>query len=153
MMVDPEYTNQVLAIERTGDNPRKDLAKWSDSRDQFEYFLDDLFEMNVLPGAICDFEEEVPLEVQQEARKAFLDTYNHAANKDAWFDNMKQAATTAGYAIDRNDMKENPDKYKGGIADFAKIIRVSLTGKSRTPDLWTIMQIMGEQRVRSRLTD
>jgi glutamyl-tRNA synthetase len=48
-------------------------------------------------------------------------------------------------------MKENPDKYRGGLADFAKVIRVKTTGKTRTPDLYTIMQIMGQQRVVARL--
>ncbi len=152
MMADPDYTNQVLSIERSGEKPRKDIAKWSDVRDQFGYFYDDIFEMNILPGAVCDFEEEVPLETQEQACSAFLDNYDHQADKDTWFENMKQAATAAGYAIDRKEMKENPEKYKGGISDFAKIIRVLLTGKSRTPDLWTICQIMGETRVRNRLS-
>ncbi len=152
MTADPGYTNAVLSIERDGDNPRKDMAKWSDAPDQFGYFYDDIFEMNILPGAMCDFEEEVPADVQDEARKAFMDNYDHQADKDAWFENMKKSAESAGYSLDRKELKENPDKYKGGISDFAKIIRVSLTGKSRTPDLWTICQIMGEERVTSRLS-
>jgi glutamyl-tRNA synthetase len=65
---------------------------------------------------------------------------------------MKKAAESDGYALDRKELKLNPEKYKGGIADFAGIIRVALTGKTRTPDLYTIMQIMGESRVRTRLS-
>ncbi len=152
MTADPDYTNAVLSIERDGDNPRKDIAKWSDSVEQFGYFYDDIFEMNILPGAMCDFEEEVPADIQEEARKAFMGNYDHKADKDTWFENMKKSAVSAGYCLDRKELKENPDKYKGGISDFAKIIRVSLTGKSRTPDLWTIMQVMGEERVKSRLS-
>ena len=151
MMADPEYTKQVLSIERSGDKPRKDIAKWSDVRDQFGYFYDGIFELNILPGAICDLEEEVNSEDQDRARKEFIAKYDHSADKDNWFENMKKSAESAGYALDRKELKENPDNYKGGISDFAKIIRVSLTGKSRTPDLWTIMQIMGEKRVRDRL--
>ena len=96
--------------------------------------------------------EGISPEDRQSATKAFLTTYSHGADKDTWFENMKNAAINAGYAIDRKDFKENPDKYKGGISEFAKIIRVSLTGKSRNPDLWTIMQIMGEERVKNRLS-
>ena len=151
MTADPEYTNSVLSIERSGDNPRKDVAKWSDAPEQFGYFYDDIFEMNILPGAICDLEEEVSVDVQEEARKAFLANYDHEADKDTWFENMKKSAESAGYALDRKELKENSDKYKGGISDFAKIIRVSITGRSRTPDLWTICQVMGEARVTSRL--
>ena len=148
MMADPEYTKQVLAIERTGDKPRKDIAKWSDASEHFWYFYDFLFDtMKVLKEDL----EGMNTEDIKEACNAFMLNYNHTADKDVWFENMKLAATAAGYAIDRKDLKENPDKYKGGISDFAKIIRVSLTGKSRTPDLWTIMQIMGELRVKNRL--
>ena len=152
MTADLEYTNSVFSIERTGDNPRKDVAKWSDAVEQFGYFYDDIFEMNILPGAICDLEEEVSSDDQEEARSAFMANYDHPADKDNWFENMKKSAVTAGYSLGRKELKENPDKFKGGISDFAKIIRVSLTGKSRTPDLWTIMQVMGEERVNTRLS-
>jgi len=147
---DPEYTNQVLAIERGGDKPRKDVAKWSDVPEQFGYFYDDIFTQNSAKEK-SDSLEGISEQDQGATRKAFLDTYDHAADKDTWFENMKQAAESAGYALDRKDLKANPDKYKGGLADFAKIIRVSMTGKTRTPDLFTIMQIMGEPRVTSRL--
>jgi glutamyl-tRNA synthetase len=80
-----------------------------------------------------------------------MSTYSHVSDKDAWFENMKKAAENAGYALDRKDLKAAPEKYKGGVADFAKIIRVKLTGKTRTPDLYTIMQIMGEERISERL--
>jgi glutamyl-tRNA synthetase len=152
MMVDPEYTALVLAIERGGDKPRKDVSKWSDSVDQFGYFYDDIYALDVLPQALCNLDETVSTEDQATACAAFLDNYEHSADKDTWFENMKRAAEQAGYALDRKEMKANPDKYKGGLADFAGIIRVRLTGKTRTPDLWTIMQIMGEERVRSRLS-
>ena len=64
---------------------------------------------------------------------------------------MKKAAESAGYALDKKDLKERPNDFKGSLADFATIIRVKLTGKTRTPDLYTIMQIMGEDRVQYRL--
>ncbi|MCA9328880.1 glutamate--tRNA ligase [Candidatus Saccharibacteria bacterium] len=140
MMVDPEYTNKVLAIERDGDNPRKDVAKWSDAPEQFSFFYDDLFKT------------EMKNDIEQNACAEFLKTYDSYADKETWFENMKQSAESAGFCLDRKELKANPDKYRGGIADFAGIIRVALTGKTRTPDLWTIMQIMGEDRVRSRLS-
>ena len=151
MMADPDYTKAVLAIERGGDKPRKDVAKWSDVSEQFGYFYDGYFrEYSVasIAEATCDIEYD-DLEA---AKAAFLKTYDHAADKDTWFENMKSAAETTGYSLDRKELKANPEKYKGGLADFARIIRVSVTGKTRTPDLYTIMQIMGEDRVRSRLS-
>lgn len=150
MMSDAEYTNKVLSIERDGEKPRKDIAKWSDVPDQFGYYYDEIFEKRFT--ALIDEElSEISSEDQETAKNAFLSSYNHSADKDLWFENMKKSAEEAGYTLDRKELKENPDKFKGGIADFAKIVRVSLTGKSRTPDLWTIMQIMGEVRVKTRL--
>ena len=85
------------------------------------------------------------------ACQAFLKTYNVADDQSAWFDKLKVAATSCGFATDNKDYKANPQSYKGNVADFAKIIRVKLTGKNRTPDLCTIMQVMGLQRVKNRL--
>ncbi len=150
MMEDPEYTKRVLAIERDGEKPRKDVAKWSDAPEQFGYFYDDIFELNILPTAQCENETAFTDEAQ-EALDVFLKHYDHFADKETWFENMKNAGVEAGYCLDRKELKENPDKFKGGIADFAGIIRLQLTGKSRTPDLWTIMQVMGEDRVKHRL--
>jgi glutamyl-tRNA synthetase len=145
MVLDPEYTNAVLSIERSGEKPRKDVAKWSDVSEQFGYYYDYIFEN----------QNKEQLEISAEdivnACENFMAGYDHSADKDAWFDNMKTAAEKSGYALDRKDMKENPDKYKGGLADFAKIIRVKTTGKTRTPDLHTIMQVMGQERVVARL--
>lgn len=149
MMAEPDYTKAVLAIERDGDKPRKDVAKWSDAPEQFGYFYDSIFK-STLPDIKEEFEEIFSGACQPEADK-FLDNYDHAADKDTWFENMKKSVEEAGYSLDRKDLKENPDKFKGGLADYAKIIRVRLTGKTRTPDLYTIMQIMGEDRVKRRL--
>jgi glutamyl-tRNA synthetase len=151
MMSDIGYTNRVLSIEREGDQPRKDIAKWSDAPEQFGFFYDNIFDSRFVDKVANELEGIAGQDLN-EAQKVFLDSYDHSADKETWFENMKLSAEKAGYALDRKDLKENTDKYKGGIADFAKIIRVCLTGKSRTPDLWTIMQVMGDSRVRSRLS-
>jgi glutamyl/glutaminyl-tRNA synthetase len=151
MTADSEYTNNVLSIERTGDKPRKDIAKWSDAPNQFGYFYDSLYDSRFVP-LISDEFAGVPTDDMNEAQKIFLGHYNHNADKDKWFENLKIAADKSGYALDRKDLKTNPEKYKGGLADYAKIIRVVLTGKTKTPDLYTIMQIMGEERVKKRLS-
>ena len=140
----------LLAIERDGEKPRKDVAKWSDAPEQFGYFYDDIFEKHFVPEVQKTL-EDVSDDDQKAALSAFMSSYDHSADKDTWFENMKRAAESAGYALDRKDLKANPEKYKGGLADFAKIIRTYTTGKTRTPDLYTIMQIMGENKVKNRL--
>jgi glutamyl-tRNA synthetase len=151
MIKDPAFTNEVLSIERDGEKPRKDVAKWSDVSDQFGYFYDDIFEKRFVP-LMNEALEGISVEDQKTACDNFMAGYDHTLDKDAWFENMKRAAEKSGYALDRKDLKANPDKYKGGLADFAKIIRVKTTGKTRTPDLYTIMQILGEDRAKKRLT-
>jgi glutamyl-tRNA synthetase len=150
LIADPEYTNQVLSIERTGDKPRKDIAKWSDAPDQFGYFYDDIFESRFV-SKIADELADISSEDLNEAQRIFMENYNHDADKDTWFENMKKAAVQSGYALDRKELKANPEQYKGGLADFAKIIRVKITGKTRTPDLYTIMHVMGKERAQKRL--
>ncbi len=150
LMVDPQYTNAVLSIERDGDQPRKDVSKWSDAPEQFGYYYDDLFEKRFAPKITEELKEIDPTDIAT-ACAAFMRTFSIDNDKDAWFNNMKLAAESAGYALDRKDLKTNPEKFKGGLADFAKIIRVKTTGKTRTPDLHTIMQILGNDRAKSRL--
>ncbi len=151
MTASAEYTLDVLSIERGGDKPRKDVAKWGDAPEQFGYFYDDIFETRFMPN-IAEELVDVTVSNQDEACRLFMDRYDHIVSKDAWFDSMKLAAESAGYALDRKELKANPDKYKGGVGEFAKIIRVKMTGKTRTPDLFAIMQIMGQNRVQKRLS-
>jgi glutamyl-tRNA synthetase len=151
MMSDADYTVKVLSIEREGDKPRKDIAMWSEIPIQFGYFYDEIFNKPDWQFMVNEGMQELPEDDQKEILDNFLKYYDHSADKETWFENLKKAAEKSDYALDRKDLKENPNKYKGGLADFATIIRVKLTGKSRTPDLWTIMQTMGEDRVRNRL--
>ena len=146
------YTAQVLAIERDGEKPRKDVAKWSDVPEQFGYFYDTYFDSHVRSTLTDELDGLYKPQTVRAVADSFLKRYDQRANKEVWFESMKLAAVDAGFCLDRKELKAHPDKYAGGIADFATIIRVLLTGKTRTPDLWTIMQIMGEERVRRRLT-
>ncbi len=152
MLKDEKYTAQVLAIERGGDKPRKDLAKWSDVPEQYGYMYDEIFTgrfSSNIRGELSGFDQEVITQ----SRSAFLETFNYDADKDAWFDNFKIAAKNSNFSLDRKEYKENPDKFNGTLVDFAKIIRVSISGKNRTPDLWTILQVMGSDRIRKRLPE
>jgi glutamyl-tRNA synthetase len=146
------YAQSVFAIERSGEKPRKDLSKWEDAYDQYGYFFDSSFEKDFKVAGQKEYLETVSDDDLGTAKAAFLETYAPADTQEVWFEKLKAAAEKVGYAIDNKAFKANPEQFKGGLADFAKIIRVSLTGKNRTPDLYAIMQVMGEARVRSRLT-
>lgn len=148
---DVVYSNRVFAIERSGPKPRKDLAMWSQVGDQYAYFFDSLFEDDFRRQGREEFLDDFDEATIFGAAQAFLQTFDPADDQTVWFDKLKAAAESVGFASDNKVYKENPDSFKGNVADFARIIRVLLTGKNRTPDLWTIMQVMGEDRVRARL--
>lgn len=131
---DPGYTSRVLLIERQGDQKRKDLAKWSDAYEQYGYFFDELFIADFAP-AIPDELEAVPEEKVISATKAFLSSYHHSDDQPTWLQKARDIA----------------EQQSMPLRDLAHILRVKLTGKSRTPDLYAIMQTMGEDRVRTRL--
>lgn len=152
LQADSQYTNQVLAIERSGEKPRKDLAMWSQAEEQYGYFFDDLYEASYRRQGRSEFLHDFDEDTIKQACDNFLNTYNPEQDQSAWFESLKQAADTSGFAVDNKAYKSDPDAYKGNVADFARIIRVVLTGRNRTPDLHAIMQIMGEDRVRARLS-
>jgi len=146
---DKEYSSKVFAIERDGDKPRKDLASWNAAPEQFGYFFDELFKEHFAGRR----DEELKDLKTDGACEAFMDTYDENDTQEEWFEKLKSAADKAGFSSDMKEFKANPDSYKGSLADFAKIIRVKLTGKNRTPDLWAIMKVMGIERVKSRLSN
>ena len=150
---DSAYSSAVFAIERSGDKPRKDMFRFDQAVDHYGYFFDSVFVEDVAKAGRAEYLADFDTETLHKAAQTFLDTYDCTDDQTAWFDKLKAAADATGFAIDSKAYKSNPENYRGNVADFARIIRVLVTGKNRTPDLWTIMQVMGDQRVRSRLSD
>lgn len=135
LQADTDYTQRVLMIERDGDKPRKDLAKFADAYEQYGYFFDELFEADFasrISEELKDYDDEVVTKVTSR----YLVDYDEGDSSEDWL-----AKTRAG-----------ADEVGLHMRDYTKIIRVKLTGKSRTPDLWTIQQVMGDTRVRTRLS-
>lgn len=146
----PEYTVQILDIERTGvANIRKDIAKWADLPDYIGYFFDHYFTLSQ-DDIFAALPECKPEDIKAMVR-AFKSSYNEADSKEAWFEKIKEVARANGYAQNTKEYKQDPTKYKGNVADVAKIFRVVLTGKAQTPDLHAIMRVMGTERVMRRL--
>lgn len=140
----------ALAIERTGEKVRKDVSKWSDVIEEYGYFVDTVFEELFAPRA-AGLLEDISTDVQDVAVKNFLSSYDQNDDQPVWFEKLRSAAKTSGFALDNKDFKTNPSSYFGNVADFARIFRVKLTGKTRTPDLYAIMRVMGKERVQRRL--
>ena len=141
-----DYSIGVFNIEREQKKPRKDIATFSDVRDQVWYMYDELYKPESYEWQKVTDKDEIINVVS-----TYLDKYDTDDDHDAWFNKMKEVANSLGYAGEMKLYKENPDNYKGSIADFSTILRVTLTSKSNTPDLYEIMRLLGKTRMEERL--
>jgi glutamyl-tRNA synthetase len=143
-------SKEIFNIDKEGTNPRKDFAKWLDVREKIFYFFDELFERET------EEQIELPKNVDmEEARRiisAYSEAYNFNTDKDTWFEELKAVGQQLGYTANRKEFKANPGSFKGMIADVAAVVRAAITHRANTPDLYTIMQVMGEEKVRNRFT-
>ena len=140
-----DYSINVMNIEREQKKPRKDLAMFSDFKNQNWYMYDELFRnLNYEWQNITDKDEI------KKILTLYISKYDVNDDKETWFNKMKEVCDTLGYASDMKLYKENPNNYKGNIADVSNVLRVSLTTKSMTPDLYEIMKLLGKERIEKR---
>ena len=148
MLQDKEYALKVFGIERGNKKPRKDIAKWSDVKENIEYMYDDKFFAK---------EQEYPYQVINEKEDVdnILDLYmekyyDENDDKQQWFDRIKEIAGELGYAKEVKEYKANPDAYKAHVGDVSTVLRVALTGRTNTPDMYEIMQVLGKESIKKR---
>ncbi len=148
LLEDKEYSLKVLGIERGNIKPRKDISKWSDIKNTIIYMYDEKFENN----DIYEFQKVADKEEINDILKSYIEKYfNINDNKQTWFDKIKDLAEEKGYAREVKQYKQEPEKYKGHVGDISTVIRVALTGRSNTPDLYEIMQVLGEESIKERI--
>jgi len=143
---------RALAVEREGvDNRRKDLRKWSDFRRAYGFFFAQL----LVPVTGPADERLAPLGVPAEATASFardlLDGYRHGGDGGEWFGQIREAAAKNGFAASPQEYRRNPDGYVGSIREASQLVRVAITGSTRSPDLYAISQAIGETEFRRRL--
>ncbi len=145
LTADSQYTKAVLAIDRDVPKPRRDIAKWNEVKDYFSYMFDSLF----VPS------NELPENIDANDAKAFLEQYKNvyceADDRQAWFDKIKGLAPSLNFAADTKEYKANPDLYNGSSGDLSTILRIAITGRRNTPDLCSIMQVLGKERCFERI--
>lgn len=140
-----DYCIEILNIERVGEKVRKDIVKWSDILDQVEIFFDDLYKKMEKERL------EINTELQRDILKEYLDTFYLGDSSAEWFSKIKNIGMKHGFCSDYKEYEKNPKKYKGKIGDVAMIVRVAITGRKQTPDLYQVIQVMGENRIRERI--
>ncbi|MBQ8311511.1 MAG: glutamate--tRNA ligase [Clostridia bacterium] len=141
---DPAMTEAIFAIGRGGKKPRKDLATWADAKPYMGFFFDYVQE--------DEYDESFDRADIKTALEQFLASYDPADDMNAWFEKVKGIARAIGYADDMKAYKADPTAFRGNIADVSMFLRVAVTGKLNAPDLYTVMQILGEDETRARIT-
>ena len=148
MLEDKEYSLKVLGIERGNNKPRKDIAKWSDVKENIIYMYDEKF---------LSEEQDYPYQVinEKEDINKILDLYIEKYyvpedDKQTWFNKIKELAVEMGYAGEVKEYKANPDKYKAHVGDVSTVLRVALTGRTNTPDMYEIMGVLGKTSIAKR---
>lgn len=146
LLEDRDYLTRILDLGRDEAKPRKDLIYASQIWDFISYFYDDYFVI----------QERVPEQVNDEDAKEilsrYLDTYDHSDDQSAWFEKIRTITADLGYAVKPKDYKKHPEEYKGSVAHVSTVIRIAVMGRSQSPDVWSIQQILGEDKVRSRIS-
>lgn len=142
---DKAYATAVLNIDRGNKKPRKDIAKWSDIPDYISYMYDETFEENYeLTGNAT---EELAVNVLN----LYKDIVDVNDDKDTWFNKIKEICQPVGCTSNVKEYKQNPDAFKGHVGDVSTVIRVALTGRTNTPDLFAITALLGADRVQKRI--
>lgn len=141
---DPAYAQRILAIGRGGKKPRKDLATWKDAKPYMGFFYDEYLEQPVFDPA---FDKALIADVL----KRFLAVYNPSDDSGVWFDKVKAITEAIGFTIDMKAYKADPTAFPGTVADVSTFLRQAVTGKTNSPDLYTVMQILGKEASLARI--
>lgn len=142
-LADRDYWLKVLDLDRTGAKPRKDLINAKQIMEYTNYFFEYVKQ------------DEYPAEAAEDAKvilEKYLETYDHADEQPVWWDKIRAITEELGYAVKPKDFKKHPEDYKGHVGHVSTVIRIALTGRASSPDIWEIQQIMGEEKTRERIS-
>ena len=148
MLKDKEYALKVFGIERGNKKPRKDIAKWSDVKENIEYMYDDKFysKTQEYPYQVISDKESI-----EKILKLYIEKYYDVNDdKQTWFDKIKELSVEMGYAGEVKEFKANPGKYKAHVGDVSTVLRVALTSRTNTPDMYEIMKVLGKETIEKR---
>ena len=149
LLENKDYALKVLGIERGNAKPRKDIAKWSDLKENISYMYNEEFDKITE----FDFGKVTDKELANKISKLYAEKYfDINDDKQTWFDKMKDLAEEVGFAREVKEWKAEPEKWPGHVGDISSVIRSKLTGRLNTPDLYEIIKVLGKDEVLRRLT-
>lgn len=147
LTADENYAVNILNIDREVPKPRKDISKWSEVRDYVSYFFDEIYTPDYT------FPENLKGEDVAAILKAYIDVVDSADDKDTWFAKIKELCEPLGFTPNVKEFKKNPDAFKGHVGDVSTVIRIAITSRRNTPDLHSIIALLGNDKVKARLNE
>ena len=147
LLANQEKAENLLKIDRENDRPRKDIAFYAEVKSLYSYMFNEYFDASTT----LNFDEKISKENIKKLIESYAKVYNSNDDKQAWFEKLKAVAFDCGF-VDMKTYKANPEAYIGNIADASNIVRIAITGKSNTPDLCSIMNLIGKDEVQKRLS-
>ena len=145
LSADREYTRKIFAIGRGGKKPRKDLTTWADAKGYMGFFFDEIF---TLEDSYADNYDQKDI---KSALSSFIDSFDINDDMNTWFEKIKAIGEGLGYTSDMKAYKADPTAFKGSVADISMFIRVAVTGKLNSPDMYSVMQILGREKTVERI--
>ncbi|MBQ4243810.1 MAG: glutamate--tRNA ligase [Clostridia bacterium] len=141
----PAYLEAALNIDRENPKPRKDISKWSEVPAYLSYFYDETFDPAfTLPENIAPADAKAILE-------SYIEVFDINDDKETWFNKIKALCEPLGFTPNVKEYKQNPDAFKGHVGDVSTVIRLAVTARAQTPDLYSIMNVLGGDAVKARL--
>lgn len=144
---DPEYSKAILSIGRGASKPRKDFGRWNEVRAYMGFMFDSLFAYE------DEYPENFGKDVIKQVLSAFAASYDEKDEQNVWFGKIKEIASSVGFAADMKEYKANPEAFPGSVADVSMFLRLAVTGKINSPDMYSVMKILGQRRVLSRINN
>ena len=143
---DEEYSKAIFSIDRGTAKPRKDIAKFSEIGAYVSYFFDEEFDTD-----LSELPQNLSKETVIKILEAYAASYEQAKDNSVWFEHMKGLCEPLGFTPNVKEYKKNPGLYLGHVGDVSSVVRVAVTGRKNTPDLFSIMTVLGKERVLNRL--
>ena len=146
---DPEYFKSIINIERVQEKPRKDIEYYSMIEDLIWYMYSDKFESKDKTYEWMKInDKDTIVSILEEYVNNY---YSEKDDKETWFNKVKEMCDKLGYASNMKEYRLNPEAYKGNVADISSVLRISLTSKSNTPDLYEIIHLLGKKEIEKRI--
>ena len=143
-----DFCLKLFDIDRNNNNPRKDISKWSMVAELYSYMFDGLDDKTLKD---YDFDEKLNKEDVKSILTEYKKVYDAKDDKQVWFEKIKNICPELNFCNNMKEYKKNPEIYKGNVADVSGVIRVAITTRRNSPDLYELMSLLGDKEVKNRL--